>query len=283
MEETIDRKVIQRVVRLIIVSAAACISFTQTPVIVPSEAADTGEMGTSTQRMNEADQLLKGNRSVLAKVEAVTSDQIKVNIGEVHPRFLPLKQAQEKGFPPIKEGDDLIIVVNGQNLLVDFHPLDAAPSNHAIIRGEIAQNLPIGQDKVVIKSGGKDQSFSIRSQARSKVASIPVGIAAVFLIDETSQIADATFVDLKAAQKAEQDPERKSPMKGAHKKVGGTVTKTLASDRITIRTENGSEKPFQVREMLQQKIAGLQKGDTVILLVDNDNKVIDVAIPPPTR
>jgi SpoVT / AbrB like domain. len=72
-------------------------------------------------------------------------------------------------------------------------------------------------------------------------------------------------------------------MKGAHKKVGGTVTKTLASDRITIRTENGSEKPFQVREMLQQKIAGLQKGDTVILLVDNDNKVIDVAIPPPTR
>ncbi|MBA3754123.1 MAG: hypothetical protein H0X01_08315, partial [Nitrospira sp.] len=129
--------------------------------------------------------MLEANRSVLGKVQAVTSNQIKVDIGEVQPRFLPLKQAEQKGFPPIKEGDDLIIILNAQNLLVDYHPLDGETSAHTVIRGEITQNLPVGQDTVVIKSGGKDQSFAIRSQARSKVAAIPVGVAAVFLIDET--------------------------------------------------------------------------------------------------
>ena len=36
-------------------------------------------------------------RAMLAAVPAVYSDQIKVDIGEVQPRFLPLKQAQQKG------------------------------------------------------------------------------------------------------------------------------------------------------------------------------------------
>ncbi|MCC2643219.1 MAG: exported protein of unknown function [Nitrospira sp.] len=268
-------------------------AFSHAPEILLAEAAGAGASGTGTQRMDEADQLLKGNRSVLGKVDAVTSDQIKVNIGEVHPRFLPLKQAKEKGFPPIKEGHDLIIVVNGENLLVDFHPLDAAPSNHTIIRGQIDQNLPIGQDRVVIMSGGKDQSFFIRSQARSKVAAIPVGTAAIFLLDETNQVADATFANptkvgntfaaREEAKDADKHTERKSPIKGAHKRVGGRVTETLTSNRITIRTDKGSNQPYEVRELMQQKIAGLQKGDAVILLIDNDEKVIDVAIPPPAR
>jgi hypothetical protein len=239
--------------------------------------------GEADQLLKDADQLLKSNRSVLGKVQAVTSDQIKVDVGEINPRFLPLKQLQEKGLSTIKEGEVLIIMLNAQNLLVDFHPLDGVSSNHTIIRGEIAQRLPIGQESVVVKSGGKDQSFTIRSQARSKVAAIPIRVPAVFLIDETNQIADATFTDLRAAKEAEQQPERKSPTKGAHQRVDGTVTAPLRGNRITIQTGNGSEKPFEVRELLHRKVAGLRKGDAVILLVDTDNKVIDVAIPPAAR
>lgn len=271
------------VLRFALLSAASWLALAAPAPATAADATGTADKGEATQLMKDATQLLQSNRSVLGKVQSVTSDQIKVDIGEVHPRFLPLKQAEEKGFPPIKEGDDLIIVLNGQNLLVDFHPLDGASSTHTIIRGTIAQNLPIGQDSVVVKSGGKDQSFAIRSQARSKVASIPIGVPAVFLIDETNQIADATFTDLQAARAAEQHQDRKSPIKGAHKKVDGKVASPLEGNRITIRTENGSEKPFEVRELLQQKIAGLRKGDAVILMVDTDNKVIDVAVPPPAR
>lgn len=86
--------------------------------------------GEGAQLRDDAETLLKGNRSVLGKVLAITSDQIKVDIGEVQPRFLPLKQAQQKGFPGITEGDDLIVVLNAQNLLVDYHPLDGQASAH---------------------------------------------------------------------------------------------------------------------------------------------------------
>lgn len=225
-------------------------------------------------------QLLHGNQVILGKVEAVTSDQIKVNIGEVQPRFLPLKPAEEKNFTEIKPGDDLIIIVNGQNLIVDYHPLDHPSSGHKIIRGAIADTLPIGQERVVIRSkDGKEQSVEVRSQARSKLAAIPVGSPAIFLIDETNKVADATFVSLDAAKEAHKHPEDKSSIKGANRQVDGTVVEPLRADRITIKTGDG-ERPFEVRELMQERLSKLSKGESIILLVDNEDKVVDIAVPP---
>ncbi len=283
MTQKVTSNPTRHVIRLAMVFVASWMSLAHTPSLALADTVDRSQKGEAAQLRDDAERMLQGNRSVLGKVQSVTSDQIKVDIGEVQPRFLPLKQAQQKGFAPIKEGDDLIVVLNAQNLLVDFHPLDGESSAHTIIRGEITQNLPVGQETVLIRSGGKDQSFAIRSQARSKVAAIPIGVAAVFLIDETNQIADVGFSNLQAVKDAERQPERKSPIKAAHKQVDGTVTAPLEANRITIRTVNGSEKPFEVREMLQPKIARLRKGDAVILLVDTENKVIDVAVPPPAR
>lgn len=250
------------------------------PSLTTQALGETGQAQQRRQLTEDADKLLKGNRSVLGRVQAITSDQIKVDIGEVQPRFLPLKQAQQKGFPEIQEGDDLIVVLNAENLLVDYHLLDGEASAHTVIRGEVAQNLPVGQERVVIKSGGKERSFTIRSQVRSKVAAIPVGTAAVFLIDETNQIADVALSNKQAGKAAGHQSEQMSPIKGAHRQVDGTVTTPLKSNHITVRTPNGTEKPYEVREMLQPKIAALHPGDAVILLVDTENKVIDVAIPP---
>ena len=225
-------------------------------------------------------QLLQGNQAVLGKVEAVTSDQIKVNIGEMQPRFLPLKQAQEKNFAAIKPGDDLIIIVSGQNLIVDYHPLDQPSGSHKIVRGKIASNLSVGHDKVVIKEdNGQEHSFEIRSQARSKIASIPVGTPAIFLIDETNKVTDGTFASMDAVKDARKQTDSKSPIKGANRQIGGTVVEPLRADHITIKTGDG-ERPFEVHEVIHDRIAKLRKGESVILLVDNDNKVLDVAVPP---
>lgn len=235
----------------------------------------------SNSRLREdAETLLKGNRTLLATILAVTSDQIKVDIGEVQPRFLPLKQAQQKGFPKLSEGDDLIVVLNEQNLLVDYHPLDGESSAHTIIRGALTQNLPVGQETAVVLSGDKEQSFTIRSQARSKVAAIPLGVTAVFLIDETNQIADVSVSRHQAAGSPGMHSHPTSPIKAAHKQVEGIITTPLRSNKIAIRTSDGTNKPYEVREILQSKLADLRSGDAVVLLVDNDNKVIDVAIPP---
>lgn len=225
-------------------------------------------------------QLLQGSQAVLGRVEAVTSDQIKVNIGEVQPRFLPLKPAEEKNFPEIKPGDDLIIFVNGQNLIVDYHPLDHPSGNHKIVRGAIADSMPIGHERVVIKGAdGKEQSFEVRSQARSKLRSIPVGTPALFLLDETNKVVDATFAGIEAVKDAHRRPHDQSSIKHANRQVDGTVVEPLRGDRITIKTGDG-ERPFEVRELMQEQLSKLSKGESVILLVDNENKVVDIAVPP---
>lgn len=164
---------------------------------------------------------LQGERQVVGTVEEVKSDQIRVNTGEVQPRYIPLNQAKEKGLPEIKKGDTLAITVNDQNLIVDYHlanesgePLEHA--KHQIVKGQIAQPLVIGHDEAVIRTqDGKELSYVIRSQARSKMASIPVGSDAIFMVDESNQIADVTFASTDAAKRAAEMPEKKSPLKGA--------------------------------------------------------------------
>jgi hypothetical protein len=242
---------------------------------------DTALLAQATKSERQSGQeLLEGSQAVLGKVESVTSDQIKVNIGEVQPRFLPLKAAQEKNFAEIKPGDDLVIVVNEQNLIVDYHPLDHPSGSHKVLRGSIAGNMPIGQDRVVIKSeDGKEQSFAVRSQARCKLAAIPIGAPAIFLIDETNKVADGTFASMDSAKDAHKRPEAKSPIKGANRQVDGTVVEPLRAHRITIKTGEG-ERPFEVRDVMHERISKLQKGESVILLVDNENMVVDIAVPP---
>ena len=262
---------------------ALCLSLASTPLPTLATEQGTGHKGEAAQLREDAETLLKGNRSVLGKVLAVTSDQIKVDIGEVQPRFLPLKQAKQKNFPLIHEGDDLIVVLNTENLLVDYHPIEGEASAHTIIRGEVAQNLTVGHDTVVIRSDGKEQTYTIRSQARSKLAAIPVNTPAVFLIDETNQIADATFSSKQSVKEAHRQAIPKPPIKGAHKQIDGTVSSPLEGNHIAVRTGKGQETPYEVRDTVQSKLAGLHKGDAVILLVDTENKVIDVAIPPHAR
>jgi hypothetical protein len=141
---------------------------------------------------NESAALLQGQRHVKGTVEQIKGDQLQLNTGETTPRFIPLKAAREKGFPEIKVGDVIELTINDQNLLVDYHLLDKSGQpvghdKHHIVQGQIAQPLVIGHDRALIRTeDGKETSYPIRTQARSKMASIPVGIDALFMIDETT-------------------------------------------------------------------------------------------------
>jgi TusA-related sulfurtransferase len=221
---------------------------------------------------------IAGDRTITGKVMDVAADQIKVDTGEVQPRFLPLGMAKEKGYS-IKKGDTLEILLNEQNLVVDFHRA-GKEGTHKVVRGELATPLTIGQERAVIRTQqGTEQGYEIRPLARSKVAAIPVGVQAVFLIDETNKIADATFGSRQALEEAQAEWQKKSPIKGAHQRIIGTVTKPLAADRITIRTEQGRERPFDVRAIARDKLTGVDEGQRVILMIDQEDQVVDVAIP----
>jgi len=226
------------------------------------------------------DQLLPGDRVLLGTVEEVRSDQARINTGEVEPRFIPMNVRKDKELHQLKKGDRVEITVNDQNLLVDVH-VPGESGHHLVVRGQLAAPLETGHDKAVIRTAnGKEESHFVRPVARSKVASIPVGVDAVFLIDELDKIVDVTYGSKEAVHRAAELWEKKTPLKGNLSQIRGVILKPLENNTIAIRTDDGKEHPYEVRPLVQQRLKTLAKGDAVTLLVDEENKVTDVAFVP---
>jgi hypothetical protein len=54
----------------------------------------------------------------------------------------------------------------------------------------------------------------------------------------------------------------------------------LHDNGIAIRTDDGKDQTYVVRPLIQSRVAMVAKGDAVVLLVDEENKVTDVAFMP---
>lgn len=240
--------------------------------------ASAGEVASGSEQAHP--QLLPGNRVLLGTVEEVRSDQARIHTGEGAARFVPMGVRKAKGLPDLKKGDRVEITVNDQNLLVDVHVVGET-SHHRVVTGQLIQPLVTGHDRSVLRTiQGQEESHSIRPVARSKMASVPVGVDAVFLIDESDRIVDVTFGSKEAVHRAAELWQQKTPLKGNFDRITGTILTPLENNRIAIRTEDGKEQPYEVRPLAQRRLANVSKGHTVVLLVDDEGKVTDVAIPP---
>lgn len=225
-------------------------------------------------------QLLPGDRILIGTVQEVRGAQARIDTGEGQPRFVPMGVRDAKGLPDVKKGDRVEITVNDQNLLVDVH-LIGETSSHRVVEGQLIQPLVTGHDRGILRTTqGKEESHLIRPVARSKVASVPVGVDAVFLIDESDRIVDVTFGSREAVHRAAELWKKKTPLKGNFDRINGTILTPLENNRIAIRTEEYAEQRYEVHPLAQLRLVGLSKGDAVILLLDNEGKVTDVAIPP---
>jgi hypothetical protein len=160
-------------------------------------------------------QLLPGDRVLLGTVEEVAGEEARINTGEVQSRYIPMNVRKAKELSEIKKGDRVEITVNDQNLLVDVHTVGES-SHHLVVQGRIIEPLVTGHQKAVIRNSrsGKEESHFIRPVARSKVASVPVGIEAVFLIDELNKIVDVTFGSPEAIHQAAERWQKQTPLKG---------------------------------------------------------------------
>ena len=160
----------------------------------PHSAGESGSQG------NEI--VLPDDRLVVGTVEKVKDGQVKVNTGQLMPRYLLLHEAIDDKMRPLIRGDLVEIWVNAQDLVVDYHPIDEL-GWHRILRGSLVQSLPVDQECVVIKGDrGKEEAYAVRPLARSKVAAMPIGSCALFLVDKANKIVDATFGDDKALRQA---------------------------------------------------------------------------------
>jgi hypothetical protein len=240
-------------------------------------AASAGEAASGSEHAHS--QLLLGDRVLIGTVQEVRAGQARIDTGEVQPRFVPMGVREAKGLPDMKKGDRVEITVNDQNLLVDVH-LIGETSFHRVVEGQLIQPLVTGHGSGVFRTTeGKEESHFIRPVARSKMASVPVGVDAVFLIDESDRIVDVTFGSKEAVHRAAELWEKKTPLKGNFDRIPGVILAPLHNNEIAIRTDSG-EYAYEVRPLAQRRLANLFKGDAVVLLVDDDNKVTDVAVPP---
>jgi hypothetical protein len=224
--------------------------------------------------------LLTGSTVVIGTVTGIRGNQIEVKYEDsLQPRFLPLSQAKEKGMK-VAVGEMVEIVFNEQNVLVDFHPLGPVEGEHKIIAGVIDQSMPVAQERVVIRTGKHEtKSFFVRPLARSKMASMPIGVDAVFLADETGAIIDVTFGSEEGVKQASREYSHMSQPKSAHTRIDDVVFESFAKDTITIETAAGKKKTYQVRPLLEGELKDFTRGERLTLLIDSDHYVIDVAKP----
>lgn len=225
--------------------------------------------------------LLPDDRVIVGTVMDIRSEQVQVKMDadDVEPRYLSVKEAQEKGVWPLKKGDRLHIVVNEQDVALGYHRV-GDPGFHQIVRGRLAQPLVVDQEQAVVqRDGGGEQAYRVRPLIRSKVAGVPIRQPAVFLIDETNQIVDVMFgaeETLRTAIKGWHG----SPPQNVDRQLRGTIVKPIADNHVMIRTEDGRERVIEVRTFVQDKLKKLPAGESVVLLLDGEDKVTDLAIPP---
>ncbi len=222
--------------------------------------------------------LLPGERIVLGTVEAIEGGMIRVNVGELEPRFIPIKGAWEKGEWSLKKGDRIDIAVSTDNLVVDYHPVNA-PGWHRIIKGQLTQPLVVGYGWAVIRTEkGKEEAFAVRPLARLKLAAMPIGGPGLFLVGEAGKILDAEFGEDQVLHQRIQEWKRSVPM-AANRRIEATLVKapTLMT---TIRTTDGKEHHMEVWPFVEEKFGNLPKAKSVILLLDEENQVTEVAVPP---
>ncbi|MBD0306160.1 MAG: hypothetical protein ICV76_06365, partial [Nitrospiraceae bacterium] len=98
--------------------------------------------------------------------------------------------------------------------------------------------------------------------------------------DELDKIVDVTFGTKEAVHHAAELWQKKTPLKGNLGQIRGVVSQPLDRNTIGIRAEDGNERSYEVRSLVQPRVANLSKGEAVVLLVDEENKVTDVAFVP---
>ncbi|MDE3243902.1 MAG: hypothetical protein KGO52_14395 [Nitrospirota bacterium] len=218
--------------------------------------------------------LLPGERVLVGVVQEIAGGMVKVNTGELEPRFLPIKGAVEKGIWALKKGDRVEIALSGENLVVDYHPV-GHPGWHRVVKGSLAQPLIVGYEWAVIRTDeGKEEAYAVRPLARLKVAAMPLGVPALFLVGEANKILDAAFGSEEELHHHTHEWKRSVP-KAADRRVEGIVVKP--ANWITIRTEDGQERHYEVRPLAQDRLATVPQGGRIILLIDDESKVTDAA------
>lgn len=217
--------------------------------------------------------LIPGNRLVTGRIVSIRANQIEIDIGNPQSLYVPLRAATVKG-QTFKVGEPIIVTLNDHNAVVDYHHPNER-SDHQVVRGKLSTPLTVGLDKAVIQTDQGTKTFTVAERAKGKLTAIPVGADAFFLADETGQLVDAQLASKQAVQ--ESADNNKARIKGAHQQVQAVFKGTGRQGTLKI-AEQGKEREVPFRPPLK-KLDRLQPGQDVVLLMDDQGYVLEIATP----
>jgi hypothetical protein len=246
-----------------------------------SQAAEAGRAGDERVISEATTNLLPGDRLVLGRIKDIRGDQIEVDIANPQSLYIPLKPAKLKG-QAFKPGDSIIVTLNDHNAVVDYHHPNER-SDHHVIRGRLITPLTVGLDKAVIETEQGIETFMVVERAKGKLTAMPIGAEVLFMTDETGRLVDAQLASAQAVQ--ESAGHNKARIKGAHQQVRAVFQSAeqlpesgpSGEGRLKI-VQEGQEREVPYRPPLR-KLDRLQAGQDVVLLMDDDGYVLEIATP----
>jgi len=216
---------------------------------------------------------LPGDRLVTGRIVSIRGNQMEIDIGTVKSFYVPLRPARVKG-QTFEVGQPIIITLNDHNAVVDYHHPNER-SDHQVLRGKLTTPLTVGLDKAVIETPQGIKTFMVTDRAKGKLTAIPVGVEAFFLADESGQLVDAQLASAEAVR--ESGHNNKARIKGAHEQVRATFKGTGGDGTLKI-AEQGKEREVPFRPPLE-KLDRLKPGQDVVLLMDDQGYVLEIATP----
>ena len=216
---------------------------------------------------------LPGNRLVTGRILSIRSNQMEIDIGNVKSLYVPLRPAQVKG-QTFEVGQPIIVTLNDHNAVVDYHHPNER-SDHQVLHGRLTTPLTVGLDKAVIETKDGTKTLMVTDRAKGKLAAIPVGVDAYFLADESGQLVDAQLAITEAVRESGQN--NKARIKGAHEQVRATFQGQGGEGKLKI-AEAGKEREVPFRPPLE-KLDRLKPGQDVVLLMDDQGYVLEIATP----
>jgi hypothetical protein len=238
------------------------------------QAADHSPSKTKDEVISEPTEThLPGNRLVAGRIVSIRGNQMEIDIDTVKSLYVPLRPAKVKG-QTFEVGQPIIVTLNDHNAVVDYHHPNER-SDHQVFRGRLTTPLTVGLDKAVVETEEGTKSFLVNDRAKGKLTAIPVGVDAFFLADESGQLVDAQLASADAVRESRQS--NKAPIKGAHEQLRATFKGKGGQDTLKI-AEGGKEREVPFRSPLE-KLDRLKPGQDVVLLMDDQGYVLEIATP----
>jgi hypothetical protein len=219
------------------------------------------------------DSELPGDRLVTGRIVSIRGNQMEIDIGTVKSFYVPVRPARVKG-QTFEVGQPIIVTLNDHNAVVDYHHPNER-SDHQVVRGKLTTPLTVGLDKAVIETPQGTKTFMVTDRAKGKLTAIPVGVEVFFLADESGKLVDAQLASAEAVRESAHN--NKARIKGAHEQVRATFKGTSGDSSLKI-AEQGREREVPFRPPLA-KLERLKPGQDVVLLMDDQGYVLEIATP----